>query len=162
MKPSVARILSEQEIEFCKNWAAADFDTFQRNHCYRLAFPEHAGRGSNEIAKTVARLLERPLIKKYLAELKASPVDQARRTLIAQLETGSDTAKSRAAEHILANDELLGAQDAHLHWARTLCQAGAHVEIPLPGACSQCGAPFIVTTTLLELFPQWKPKEESP
>lgn len=159
MSRSARRLLTEEEAAFCENFAAAGFDVKQRSHCYRLAFPAKAD-GNYEFHKLAANLLEKPNIERYLDELRASPIEQSKRALLEELSNGNSTARVRAAERIIENDAELGARDAHLHWAKTLCEAGAHVTVPLPAACGECGAPFRVTIPLAEMFPQFKTPEQ--
>jgi hypothetical protein len=153
MKASSKRLLDEQEINFCLNWVATGCDPEQLGFAAKLANPDTSRRSYIAQARYY---LENPAVNDYIAELLEPPVEAAKRKLIEQVQTGEGTTATRAAERIFELEDKLGARDDVTYWAQVMCEVGADVVVPLPGACHECGAPYRATVPLVELFPQFK------
>lgn len=146
-RTAVAKALTKEEREFCDLLAAMDF--VQWNECFRRAWPAIAkGRDSRDLNKLAKAAMRRPLIARYLGELRRaksmSDGEAAREALSETVREGAPTTRIRASEKILKNEDELGFRDAAREYARILCEVGAVVDVPLPqtarGAvsCPEC------------------------
>lgn len=157
LKASTKRLLTETEIEFCKNWVAADCDPGELGMAYKLAFKEPKS-GFTWIAAG-RNLLENPHVKAFVEELREPPTEVAKRKLLEQAREGDGTVATRASERIFDLDDKLGARDDATFWGEVMCEAGAEIEIPM--LCAVCRERN-VSTPLSGLFPQWAPKDAAP
>lgn len=183
---AIRNVIDPDELRFCQIFLA--FGEKDRTEAYRRAFRRKNHKGewidipraaeltadelraapllnantANERSKALLKIKH---IQDTLEELKGSPADHARQTLVDNILFGSSTEKKDAIKQIFADEDKLGFRDANVKWAEIMCDAGAEVVVPLgivqrSLVCTHCGEASTVDVDLalevplLGLFPQ--------
>lgn len=183
---AIRNVIDPDELRFCQIYLA--FGEKDRTEAYRRAFRRKNHRGewidvprnaeltpeelrsapllnsqtANERSKALLKIKH---IQDTLEELKGSPADHARQTLVDNILFGTSTEKKDAIKQIFADEDKLGFKDASEKWAEIMCDAGAEVVIPLgivhrSVTCTHCGEEsqveldLAVEVPLSGLFPQ--------
>lgn len=184
-KLAIRSVIDPDELRFCQVYLA--FGETDPTEAYRRAFRRKNHKGEwidipRDAQLTPEELRAAPLLKSETAkerakalfrhrhiidtlnELKGTPSDHARQTLVDNILFGSPTEKKDAVKQILADEDKLGFKDASEKWAEIMCAAGAEVVVPLGVVqrsviCAHCGeqsnveVDLTVEVPLLGLFP---------